>query len=230
MSDYLIRQYDEVRESVAVAAAKAGRSPDEVRLIAVSKTFPAADIAALYAHGHRLFGESKIQELETKAVALPADVEWHLIGHLQSNKAAKALQYASCIHTVDGLRLLERLDRLAGESGRTADFLLELNLSGEMTKFGLAADEARRLAAAAAACRHLKFRGLMTMAPYEASEAELHRLFGGLRELRDLMENDCGLKLPELSMGMSGDYRIAVAEGATLVRIGTAIFGKRDYS
>lgn len=227
--DYLRRQYDEVRECVAAAAIAAGRHPDEVRLIAVSKTFPADDIAELYDHGQRLFGESKIQELDDKAPLLPADIEWHLIGHLQGNKAAKALKYASCIHSVDSIKLLERLERLAAEGSRKVKFLLELNLSGEETKFGAGSDEAMRMAEAAASCVNLQFSGLMTMAPYEATETELHRIFGGLRELRDRMEVKCGVTLPELSMGMSGDFRIAVAEGATLVRVGTAIFGRRNY-
>ncbi len=229
MNDYLIRQYEQVKADVAAAAVKAGRRPGDVRLIAVSKTFPAADIAAVYDCGQRLFGESKLQELEPKTAALPADIEWHLIGHLQSNKAAKAVACASCIHSVDSVKLLERLERLAGEVGRRVDILLEFNLSGESSKFGAGDADAMALAQAAACCRNLRWRGLMTMAPLDADEMGLHRVFGGLRRLRDRMAAAFGVELPELSMGMSGDYHVAIAEGATLVRIGTAIFGKRDY-
>ncbi len=230
MDDYLIRQYEQVKAEVAAAAMHSGRRPEEVRLIAVSKTFPAEDLMTVYQCGQRLFGESKLQELEPKTATLPPDIEWHLIGHLQSNKAAKAVACASCIHSVDGIKLLERLERLAGEAGRRVDFLLEFNLSGETTKFGAADNEAMALAEAATGCRNMRWRGLMTMAPYGADETGLHRIFGGLRQLRDRMANVFGVTLPELSMGMSGDFPIAVAEGATLVRVGTAIFGKRDYS
>jgi len=230
MSDYLRQQYEEVKNALADAARAAGRAPEEVRLIAVSKTFPAADIAALYSLGQRLFGESKLQELEPKAAALPADIEWQLIGHLQSNKAAKAVTLAACIHSVDSVKLIERLDRLAGEAGKTVRILLELNLSGETSKFGSTSADAMTLAEAAVKSPHLDLTGLMTMAPYEATEHDLHQIFGGLRLLRDRMKAEFGRPLPELSMGMSGDFRIAVAEGATLVRIGTAIFGKRNYN
>ncbi|MDD3118450.1 MAG: YggS family pyridoxal phosphate-dependent enzyme [Victivallales bacterium] len=229
MENYLELQYRQILNEVAETAVRAGRRPEEVRLVAVSKTFPAADIATVYSCGQRLFGESKIQELEPKTAALPADIEWHLIGHLQGNKAAKAVACADWIHSVDSVKLLQRLDRLAGEVGRRINILLEYNLSGEASKFGAGDGDAMALAQAAAACRHLCWRGLMTMAPFQADESELHRIFGGLRELRDRMAGAFGMTLPELSMGMSGDYHAAIAEGATLVRIGTAIFGKRSY-
>ena len=229
MNDYLEQQYHQVLAAVADAAVKAGRRPEEVQLIAVSKTFPAEDIATVRGFGQRRFGESKLQELEPKTAALPADIEWHLIGHLQSNKAAKAVACAAWIHSVDSAKLLERLERLAGEAGRRLNILLELNISGETSKFGADDRAAMELARAAASCRNLSWQGLMTMAPIDADDRELHRVFGGLRELRDRMEREFGRKLPALSMGMSGDFPVAIAEGATLVRIGTAIFGKRNY-
>lgn len=230
MSEYLIQQYEHIKSDVAEAAQWAGRSPSEVKLIAVSKTFPAEAIQTVYDCGQRLFGESRMQELEPKHATLPQDIEWHLIGHLQSNKAAKAIACATFIHSVDSVKLLDRLERLAGESGRQVKILLEFNISGEASKFGAEDKQAMELALAAAGCRNLIWQGLMTMAPLEADEAALHRVFGGLRNLRDRLEKESGLKLPELSMGMSHDFPIAIAEGSTLVRIGSAIFGKRDYT
>jgi len=229
MSDYLLRQYEEVKTAVAEAAKAAGRKPEDVKLVAVSKTFPAEDIAALYREGQRLFGENRLQELDPKAAALPADIQWQVIGHLQSNKAGRAVELAECIQSVDSVKLLNRLDRLAGEFGKKVKILLELNISGEASKFGADEDAARELAKVAISCQHLTFSGLMTMAPYEAPEPELHHIFGSLRQVRDRLESEFGVSLPELSMGMSGDYRIAIAEGATMVRIGTAIFGRRNY-
>jgi pyridoxal phosphate enzyme (YggS family) len=217
-----------IRERMAAAAARAGRDPTSVRLVAVSKTYPAEAVRAAYDAGHNLFGENRVQELLEKAPALPATLEWHLIGHLQGNKAAKAVTHAACIQAVDSAALLHRLDRLAGEASKRLPVLLEINISGEDTKFGLRDDDAiRACAEAALSCANLAWQGLMTMAPFDAPEAELRRTFAGLRELRDRLARDLATPLPELSMGMSGDFEAAIAEGATLVRIGTAIFGTR---
>ncbi len=218
----------EVRDSLAEAALAAGRDPASVRLLAVSKTFPASDVLEAYAAGQRLFGENRVQELEVKAPALPKDIEWHLIGHLQSNKAAKAVALASWIHSIDSERLLERAGRIAAESGARPGVLLEVNVSGEESKFGARdLDAALRLAEKAAGTASLRFAGLMAMAPLDADEALRRRVFSGLRELRDRMERELSIKLPELSMGMSLDFKEAVMEGSTIVRIGTAIFGGR---
>ena len=217
-----------IRERIRAAAVVAGRDPAAVRLLAVSKTVPADGVRAAYAVGQRLFGENRVQELRDKAAALPPDCEWHLIGHLQSNKARQAIQAAAWIHSVDSVELIERLNRIAGEEGRRPVVLLELNLSGEATKFGATAAAARELLTAVVQSPQLECRGFMTMAPYEAPEGDLRRIFGGLRELRNQLAVEFGVPLPELSMGMSGDFEIAVREGATLVRVGTAIFGSRS--
>ncbi len=231
MGQYIQEQLTEIRDAVAAAAVNCGRLPDEVKLIAVSKTFSREDILTAYAHGQRRFGENKVQELEQKAGNLPPDIEWHLLGHLQGNKAVKAVQYATYIHSVDSVKLIQRLDRLAGEAGKKQKILLEVNISGETTKFGASAEnDILTMAEAAANAVNLELAGLMTMAPYEADEAELRRIFGALRQLRDKIEKRLNIRLPELSMGMSGDFPAAVAEGATFVRIGTAIFGKRNYA
>ena len=226
----LTSHYLSVLEDVRREAAAAGRAAGSVRLLAVSKTFPADDIAELYRCGCRVFGENRVPELLEKASALPADIEWHLIGQLQANKVRKAVGCASLIHSVDSVSLLERLERIAGEEGKRPGFLLEVNVSGEASKSGCAPEALDVLAQAAANCRTVVWRGLMTMAPAGASEAVLHEVFGGLRQLRDELAVKYGVTLPELSMGMSGDWRIAVREGATIVRIGTAIFGNRNYA
>ncbi len=229
MSAHIPEQLQDIRAAVDAAAVAAGRDPATVKLIAVSKTFPAADILAAYQSGQRAFGENKIQELEQKVAQLPGDIEWHFIGHLQSNKTAKALESASWIHSVDSLKLLQRLERQAGELGKSPNLLVEVNISGEASKTGSGVAEAEAIVQTGAACSHIKIKGLMTMPPFDANEAELQRIFSTLRQLRDKWQAKYNLEMPELSMGMSGDFAIAVAEGATMVRIGTAIFGRRSY-
>lgn len=220
-------QYRDVAARVAAAAEAAGRRADEIELLAVSKTFPADAIRALYDAGVRRFGESRVAELAEKAAILPADIEWHLIGQLQSNKVRRAVQLATVIHSVDSLPLLQRIDRIAGEEKRRPVILLEVNVSGEASKSGCAPEELEPLAEAAAQCSALEFRGLMTMAPADAPEAELERVFRSLTALRDGLEKRLGRSLPLLSMGMSGDFETAIRCGSTLVRIGSAIFGRR---
>ncbi|MHB9139332.1 MAG: YggS family pyridoxal phosphate-dependent enzyme, partial [Victivallaceae bacterium] len=223
MNQYIQEQLNEIRAEIAQAAAHCGRAPEEIKLVAVSKTFTPADIMSAYACGQRRFGENKIQELEMKAAILPPDIEWHLLGHLQSNKAVKAVQYAACIHSVDSIKLIQRLDRLAGEAYKKPKILLEVNISGESTKFGASSEnDILAMAEAAAQAANIELAGLMTMAPYEADNTELHRIFKALRQLRDKIEARLNICLPELSMGMSGDFPAAIAEGATFVRIGTA--------
>lgn len=216
-----------VRAAIAECEAAAGRAPGSVRLLAVSKTFPAPDIADAFQNaGQIMFGENRVQELAEKAPALPAEIEWHLIGHLQSNKAAKAAALAAWIHSVDSAKLLAKLNEAA--AGKILNILLEVNWTGEESKSGIrGTDQLFELAETAAACPNLKLQGLMTMAEAGADEKRLHETFSGVRELRDRLRKNLNLPLPELSMGMSGDYRIAIAEGATIVRVGTAIFGRR---
>lgn len=227
MNNYLVEQLQAVQQEITQAAIAADRAPESVKLVAVSKTFPATDIVTAYGAEQRLFGENRVQELEEKYTALADDIEWHFIGHLQSNKVTKAVACADYIHAVDSVKLLERIDRLAGELKRRPKILLEINISGEQSKFGTTTIAAMELATVAVKCVNLDFVGLMTMAPYGAADAELHHVFSSLRQLRDNISTHFSIELPELSMGMSADYKIAIAEGATLVRVGTAIFGKR---
>lgn len=227
LSDQLANVLNAVNET----AAAAGREPGEVRLLAVSKTFPASDVLEAYHAGQREFGENRVQELEQKVPALPRDIVWHLIGHLQSNKAAKAAELADWVHSVDSVKLVNKLSDAAQKAGKTLKILLEVNVSGEESKYGIRTkEELFQVAEAAASAPAIEWKGLMTMAPADAKGEELNAVFSGLRQMRDELEQKYSVKLPELSMGMSGDYPAAIAEGATIVRIGTAIFGGRDYS
>ena len=227
LSDQLANVLNAVNET----AAAAGREPGEVRLLAVSKTFPASDVLEAYHAGQREFGENRVQELEQKVPALPRDIVWHLIGHLQSNKAAKAAELADWVHSVDSVKLVNKLSDVAQKAGKTLKILLEVNVSGEESKYGIRTkEELFQVADAAVSAPAIEWKGLMTMAPADAKGEELNAVFSGLRQMRDELEQKYSVKLPELSMGMSGDYPAAIAEGATIVRIGTAIFGGRDYS
>ena len=224
---YIQENLATVRERVAATVKKAGRDPQSVKLIAVSKTFPAEAVQSAYDVGQRLFGENKVQDLALKNVALAKDIEWHMIGHLQSNKAKLAVENADYIHAVDSVKLLKRIDRLAGELERSPKVFLEINISGEESKFGADTELVKELAQAATQCENITVAGLMTMAPFGVPEDELRLIFSSLRKLRDSLQTEFNLDLPELSMGMSGDFEIAIDEGATMIRVGTSIFGKR---
>ena len=221
-----------IREKIAQAAGKSGRNADDVRLLAVSKTFPAADILDAFQNAGQLcFGENKVQELDSKVPVLPAGIEWHLIGHLQSNKAVKAAALAHWIHSVDSEKLIRKLNDAAAKNGKHIKILLEVNMSGEESKSGIRGeDEVFRLAEILSPLEFLEFKGFMTMAECDAGELKIRKTFAALRELRDRVENHFSLQLPELSMGMSGDFEYAIAEGATIVRVGSSIFGHRDYT
>ena len=221
----LQERYAQILNELRVTAAHYDR--EDVTLLAVSKTFPAESIRALYDCGCRAFGENRVPELEAKAAALPADIQWHMIGQLQANKVRKVVRCAAWIHSVDSEALLRRLDRISREEGRTPRILLEVNVSGEESKSGCTPQEALHLGLIAASMEHLDWQGLMTMAPADAKEDELRRVFGGLRQLRDDLSRQTGRPLPVLSMGMSGDFPAAIREGATIVRIGSVIFGNR---
>lgn len=222
---------ERVRANVAAAAEKAGRDPLSVRLLAVSKTFPLSDILEAHEAGQLEFGENRVQELETKVPNGTPDIIWHLIGHLQSNKAEKAVELAEYIHSIDSVKLLNKINAAAAKRGKIQKILLEVNVSGEESKFGLSGWDALREAAEhALGLSSVKLLGLMTMAPLDADDSVLHATFGGLREFRDRLEREFSVALPELSMGMSHDYPVAIAEGATIVRVGTAIFGGRNYA
>ena len=224
---YIQENLIDIRERIISAAEKAGRDPQSVKLIAVSKTFPAEAVESAYDAGQRLFGENKVQDLAFKNAALPKDIEWHMIGHLQSNKAKLAVENADYIHAVDSVKLLKKIDRLAGELACSPKVFIEVNISGEESKFGADTEQVKDLARAALQCENITVAGLMTMAPFGVPEDELRFVFSSLLKLRDSLQDEFGLNLPELSMGMSGDFEIAIEEGATMVRIGTSIFGKR---
>ncbi len=217
-----------VKAQIAESARASGREPGTVRLVAVTKTRPVADIQAAYAAGQRCFGENRVQELRQKRPELPGDSEWHLIGHLQSNKAKPAILNSELIHSVDSARLLNRLEQIAGELGQVQAILLQANISGEASKHGSELDELEALLARALGCGHLECRGFMTMAPFDAGPDDLKRIFSALREFRDSAQAKFGRPLPELSMGMTAGFREAIACGATYVRIGSAIFGVRS--
>lgn len=220
----------QIRTRISTLAAQSGRPENSVRLLAVSKTFPASDIAEAIAAGQVSFGENRVQELAEKVPVLPASADWHLIGQLQSNKAVKAVLLANWIHSVDSLHLLEKIGRAASVNQKKINILLEVN-SGEENKSGFrSVDDLKQTLEHGLSMEYVEIKGLMTMAPMDAQDAELHRVFADLRNLRDRLQAQFEVKLPELSMGMSRDYPQAIAEGATMVRIGTAIFGGRTYS
>ena len=227
----LLENYQRVLDSVRQAALDAGRTPDSVRLLAVSKTFPPEDIRTVFEAGQLCFGENKVQELQSKVPVLPPEIEWHLIGHLQSNKAAKAVEYASWIHSVDSVHLAQKVAGAAERLNKKVKILLEVNISGEESKFGLHSfEDTAPVAEMLLTASNLQLCGLMTMAEPGVPEARLRSTFAGLRELRDRLETEFRIRLPELSMGMTSDFREAILEGSTMVRIGTAIFGGRDYT
>jgi len=222
-----------VRSRIDAAARRAGRDPSDVQLIAVSKTFGADHVRAAWAAGQRDFGENKVQEALQK-IGETADMEirWHLIGHLQSNKAKKAVAPFACIHSVDSVDLLRKMDAAAREQGASPDVLVQIDLAGEATKFGAGAGEARRILDAALEARAVRVAGLMLIPPWNEDQEQTRPWFVRLRELRDAWRGE-GVRpdaLRHLSMGMSHDFEAAIEEGATLVRVGTAIFGKRTRS
>jgi len=208
-------------------AEKHGRKASEIQLVAVSKTNPPEAIREVLEAGQRAFGESRVQEALPKLDALPPEIEWHFIGHLQTNKIRKVVSRFVLFHGVDNQNLAQQMNRIAGEIGVTASVLLEVNVSGEESKFGF---DPKTLPAALEVLLPLPFlriQGLMTMAPYSDDPESARPYFAKLRELRDRLAGETGNPLPELSMGMSGDFEQGIAEGATIVRVGSAIFGER---
>ncbi len=219
--------YESVLERRAAACGRAGRSIDSVGIVAVSKTFPAATVRELVECGQRVFGENRVQEALPKIEEVGPSVRWHLVGHLQTNKANAAVGRFELIHGVDTERLAREIDRRARERGLAQAILVQVNLSGEATKSGVGEHELGPLLESIAALRHVDLRGLMTIPP-QAERAEDSRVwFAALRALRDRSAARLGRALPDLSMGMTDDFEVAIEEGATLVRIGRAIFGER---
>ena len=219
-----------VRSRIDAAARRAGRDPSDVRLIAVSKTFSADHVRAARRAGQLDFGENKVQEaLQKIDETADTEIRWHLIGHLQSNKAKKAAAPFACIHSMDSVDLLRKVDDAALEHGASPEVLVQIDLAGEATKFGAGVAEARRIMDAAHGARAVRVAGLMLIPPWNEDPEQTRPWFVRLREVRDAWRKD-GLpagSLRHLSMGMSHDFEAAIEEGATLVRVGTAIFGKR---
>jgi hypothetical protein len=215
-----------VRRRIETAAARSGRPSSAVTLVAVSKTMPAAAIREAVSAGVKILGENRVQEAREKIEALPGAAEWHLIGHLQTNKAKLAVGLFDCIHSLDSVRLAQELGRHAEEAGRRLRCLVEVNLGEETQKSGVDAAEVRPLLEAARRLPQLSVQGLMTIPPFLPDPESVRLFFRRLRDLRDRLESE-GWTLPDLSMGMSHDFEVAIEEGATLVRIGTAIFGSR---
>jgi len=218
---------ERVREQIAQAAAKAGRTIDEIELVAITKTHAAEKVREVYEAGQILFGESRVQEARVKIPELPSAIRWHFVGHLQKNKIRHALPLFELIHSVDSLALAQDMNRIADEEGLHPRVLLEVNMAGEGSKFGFKPENLREQMETLLALSRLSILGLMTIPPL-APEAEASRkYFVQLRELRDRLQTEFHVDLTQLSMGMTNDFAIAVEEGATLVRVGTAIFGER---
>jgi len=219
----------EIRHQIRAAALKAGRDPASVRLVAVSKTKPAALVEEAARAGQRLFGENYVQELVAKAPAVTGPVEWHFIGHLQSNKVRQIAGLVTMVHSVDRISLAEEIDRQWARLGGTCDVLVQVNVAGEASKSGTTTAAAVDLVTAIAGLPHLRVKGLMTMPPFYDDPEGSRPYFRALRQLS--AEIGClaipGVTMTELSMGMSGDFEVAIEEGATLVRVGSAIFGER---
>ncbi len=221
-----------VRKNIAEACRRAGRNPDEVTLIAVSKTKPVSLLWEAYNAGAREFGENKVQELTDKLPALPSDIRWHMIGHLQRNKVKYVVGKAALIHSVDSLRLAEEISRESVKQNILTDILLEVNIAGEESKFGISPEDLLPLTEQIAELSGIRIKGLMTVAPFTEIAEENRRYFQKLKQLSvDIADKNIdNVSMNILSMGMTGDYTVAVEEGATCVRVGTGIFGERDYT
>jgi len=219
---------ERVREQIAQAAAKVCRAVDDVELVAISKTHDAGKVRKAIEAGHTLFGESRVQEARVKIPELPSNLRWHFVGHLQKNKIRHALPLFELIHSVDSLALAQDINRIAEEDGLHPRVLLEVNVAGEGSKFGFVPDKLRAEMESLLAFPRLSILGLMTIPPL-AEEAEASRKhFVQLREVRDRLQTEFHVDLAQMSMGMTQDFAVAVEEGATLVRVGTAIFGERS--
>jgi len=223
ISDNLINIHSRMQD----ATHRVGRQVSDVRLVAVSKTYPPAVIQEAWNAGQHVFGENRVQDALPKIAELPAEAEWHFIGHLQSNKIRKALPAFTLIHGVDNLELAQQINRIAGEMGLTANILLEINVSGEASKFGFSPTDLRQNLEDLLCLPNIRINGLMTMAPYSEDPETARPVFSKLRILRDELAAKTGQSLRELSMGMSGDFEVGIEEGATIVRIGSSIFGHR---
>jgi hypothetical protein len=221
----------QIEERIRTAAQRVGRNPDSVRLVAVSKTQPTEAVKAALAAGQQIFGENYVQEFLEKAQQLPESVEWHFIGSLQSNKVKYLAGLTTLIHSVDRLSLAREIDRQWEKIGKPCDMLLQVNISGEETKSGTTSEDLLQLARETSLLPHLRVRGLMTMPPFFDEPERVRPYFRELKRLAEVLASEKipGITMEELSMGMSGDFEVAIEEGATLVRVGSAIFGERYY-
>ena len=228
----LTNNYDLVMNNIKKACKKAGLASEDVTLIAVSKTKPVTMLQEIYEHGCRDFGENKVQELVDKYEVLPKDIKWHMIGHLQRNKVKYIVDKVYLIHSVDSLRLAEEISKEALKKNVEVNILVEVNVANEETKFGTTSQEAIELVDKISKLPGIHIKGLMTIAPYVEDSEENRQYFAQLKQLSvDIItKNIDNVSMDILSMGMSGDYEVAVEEGATYVRVGTGIFGERDYS
>ena len=231
VNSYILENYQKVNQRVSAACARVGRDRSEVTLIAVSKTKPMEDIQALIDCGVTNFGENKVQEMCAKEETLQKGLSWHMIGHLQRNKVKYLMGKTSLIHSVDSLRLAQEIQKEAAKEEIICPVLIEINIGNEESKGGIEIDEAETLARQIAAMPNLKLKGLMCIAPFVDDAEENREHFRRMREKRDELFALAipGTDIRELSMGMTGDFEVAIEEGATLVRVGTAIFGARDY-
>ena len=221
-----------VRENIEVACKRSGRDISEVTLICVSKTKPASDIVEAYDVNERNFGENKVQEMCEKAEELPKDIRWHMIGHLQRNKVKYLTDNAYLIHSVDSKRLLEQIEKEYEKASKVANVLLEINVANEDSKFGYTCDSVLEDLEFISNLKHVNVKGLMTVAPYTDNPEDNRKYFKKLKELSVDIDRKKynNISMGELSMGMTGDYMVAIEEGATLVRVGTGIFGNRNYN
>lgn len=217
-----------VQEQIAAAAARAGRSASDVTLVVVSKTHPPESVSEVLAAGQCVFGESRVQEARAKFPLVPGRARWHFIGHLQRNKIRHALPLFELFHGVDSLEIARDIERIATEDGALPRVLFEVNVAGEGSKFGFSTEKIGAQIEELLALKRLTIEGLMCIPPPQPRAEMARRFFIALRELRDQLEREFRISLPQLSMGMSGDFAVAIEEGATLVRVGTAIFGERS--
>lgn len=228
----LKENYANVEEKITKACERAGRNRNEVTLIAVSKTKPREMLQEVYDAGARNFGENKVQEMCDKMTVLPEDIRWHMIGHLQTNKVKYIVGKTALIHSVDSLRLAEEIQKQAVKNNVTVPILVEVNIAEEKSKFGIQKEDAISLVRSISALDHLKIQGLMTIAPFVENAEDNRTYFRQIRQLSvDIAsQNIDNVSMDILSMGMTGDYEVAIEEGATMVRVGTGIFGERNYN
>lgn len=228
----IVENIEHVRENIEKACKKAGRSVDEVTLIAVSKTKPYTDIEEALKSGTLDYGENKVQEMCEKYEILPKNIRWHMIGHLQRNKVKYLVGKTELIHSVDSIRLAEQIEKEYAKNGETANILIEVNMAQEESKFGITSQETEELIRKISTFEHIRIKGLMTIAPY-TDNPETNRVY--FRQMKKLSvdirdKNIDNASMDVLSMGMTGDYQVAIEEGSTMVRVGTGIFGERNYN